>query len=203
MNMDIFAPLDYIIFIIMIFSMLIGLIRGLFYEFLSILSWFIAFYTVVFLLPYIQPFIAAYLPQHWISNLAIFIILFIVLLFLFSFITGKLTKKLHRTHLNLLDHFLGLFFGTIRGGIIIISTFLVLQTLTDKQQLPHWIQNAYSFPYILKSVEIAKDLIPLDRIYQNLPKLDSLLSQDRLGSFIESQTTKKNMPNLLLRDVNQ
>ena len=138
--MELNDALDIISLGIIVFSGLLSLMRGFTKEILSILSWgaaaIIAFYLAPDLDPMIRsvPFLAEFFAGSCILSLLVsYTICLILILILISLFTPIMSEAINKSILSQIDKLLGLAFGVLRGGIIII-TFLIFseQVLPDK-----------------------------------------------------------------------
>ena len=114
------AGLDIVIGVVVLLSALIGLVRGLIKEVLSLLSWVAAFIIAI----YFSAQVAAYVPESW-ANESIRIVIAFVLLFVGTLIvTGisqwLIAKLVETTGLSSTDRLLGFLFGSARGLLIAV-----------------------------------------------------------------------------------
>lgn len=152
--------LDYGLLAVIGLSALVGMVRGLLREVLSLLVWIASIWVA---LRYVD--LASVQLESWVDSPTLrlglaFAGLFMLALSvggLINFLLGKLVEK---TGLSTADRFLGLLFGTARGIAIIILAVL-LATLTPMPR-EHWWQSSVLIPGFERAVAQVRDLIPAD-----------------------------------------
>ncbi len=118
------SSLDLIALGIFAFSAVLGLMRGLTREVLSLLSWFVAFYAAKSFAPMLAPFIPG-LDAPALSHAAALVVIFVAVLIaasLFSAAVGGLVKV---AGMGPYDRLLGGLFGAARGGLILLMLTLL------------------------------------------------------------------------------
>ncbi|MGI4852314.1 MAG: CvpA family protein [Janthinobacterium lividum] len=155
---------DFIGLAIIILSIFIGLIRGFTREFLGALGWvgavLITFWTRTFLQ---EPM------RHWIGNsmvadLITIVVIFVVSLFILLSITRAASLRVKASVLGGLDRSLGVIFGTLRGGIICIVIFLMVNLYFKPYRRPPEVRESRAFPYLLKGTELVASFLPHETI---------------------------------------
>lgn len=115
-NMNI---LDLLLGSIMIISILIGIVRGLVREMLSLFAWCIAIWIAwKFADLFSKSFVTRFISDEHIAYIASFGALFLVALFAIGLINLLITSLLSATGLTGFDRLLGALFGLARGAII-------------------------------------------------------------------------------------
>jgi membrane protein required for colicin V production len=101
-------------------SMLVGLLRGLVFEVLSLAGWVVAYVAAQWLAPAVAPHVAVGAPGSAINAGTAFFIVFAVVLIAWS-LAARLVKMLvHATPLSLPDRVLGAGFGALRGLVVLL-----------------------------------------------------------------------------------
>ena len=130
------AVLDIVIIAVIGLSAVIGLVRGLVREVLSLLSWVAAF--VIGLMFADQ--ISAMLPASWgaasIRYVIAFAVLFVGTLISASPLQWMIGHLISSTGLTSTDRFLGLLFGAARGFLVTIVILIGLREIV--QDTPWW-----------------------------------------------------------------
>jgi membrane protein required for colicin V production len=164
--MDYFSTLhlttvDYFTLVVLLVSALVGISRGLFREVLALASWFIA--------SWVAYHYADYLSTEWLSTFHLeellslgvsFLILFVLTLIACGLLGGVVQKIILSAGLSLTDRFLGLVFGVVRGGLIIV-VLATLAALTPVTQSVTW-QKAITRPAIDMATSLIKSWLPTD-----------------------------------------
>ncbi|MGD0959241.1 MAG: CvpA family protein [Methylomonas sp.] len=150
--------LDYVLAGIVLFSALLGFIRGFIKEVFSLLIWITAIWAGGH---YSHDFSAFFqnvvsYPQ---ARIALsFTLLFIAILLLGGIINHLLRKLARKTGLRGSDRFLGMGFGIARG-VAIIALLVVLAGFTPVPEQPWWSQSRLLPPFKTLAVWL-KDRVP-------------------------------------------
>jgi membrane protein required for colicin V production len=177
------TTVDYFILVVLLVSALVGISRGLFKEVLALASWFIA--------SWVAYHYTAYLSTEWLSSFHMddllslgvsFLILFILTLIACGLLGGIVQKIILSAGLSLTDRFLGLIFGVLRGGLIIV-VLATLAALTPIPQTPAW-QKAITRPAVEMATSLIKAWLPPDwakQLGESMPKLPVITPSITIG----------------------
>ncbi len=155
------TTVDYFTLVILLVSALVGISRGLFKEVLALASWFIA--------SWVAYRYTNYLSTEWLSTFHLdellslglsFLILFVLALIACGLVGGVVQKILLSAGLSMTDRFLGLVFGLLRGGLIIVI-LATLAALTPITQSVAW-QKAITRPAVDMATGLIKGWLPPD-----------------------------------------
>ncbi len=150
--------LDFVFIAILGLSVIISLFRGLIKEVLSLIIWASSFWLAYHFVDKgaatLSPYIEVPSARHLIAFVAIFITSLIVGGML-NWLVGKLIKK---TGLSASDRFFGMFFGALRGLVlIVVITFFVRATPLSEDP---WWQQSQLAPHFSKIAEWARQNMP-------------------------------------------
>lgn len=128
---------DYVIIAIVVFSAVVGMVRGFTHEVFSLAAWIGGFVVAVF---FVDPVSAAIAP--WIPNAQLTLILAFVALFALTLLVGIVVshfaaRLVERARLRGLDRTLGAFFGIVRGYVI-VAALVVVASFTQIPKSPWW-----------------------------------------------------------------
>jgi len=139
---------DWLIVAILAISALISIKRGFVKEALSLAIWLIAFLVASTFSPLLAPILANYLDIPSIQQMAAFAILFIATLVVGGGINYLVATLIKVSGLTGTDRLLGLLFGVIRGGAIIMLLVIYLpKFLPVKEDL--WWQHSSLIPHFV------------------------------------------------------
>lgn len=128
------SSLDLIAFGILAFSAVLGLMRGLTREVLSLLSWFLAFYAAKSFAPRLAPLIPG-LDAPALSHAAALVVIFVAVLVVASLFAAAVGGLVKVAGLGPYDSVLGGVFGATRGGLVLLMlTLLAGLTALPKTQ---------------------------------------------------------------------
>ena len=157
-----FTALDITVFLIILLSGFLAMVRGFTREVFSILSWLGALGAAVFayLNKDIQDQVRNLVQPNWLADAVLVGATFIIVLIVISFITVRLTDFILDSRVGLIDRILGLIFGVARGLVLVTVTYLFFAWLVPTKQQPNWIQNAQSLPYMEQARNIFLSRLP-------------------------------------------
>ena len=175
-----FTPVDYFTLVVLLVSALIGISRGLFKEVLALASWLVA--------AWVAYHYSDYLSSEWLSTFKMdellrlglsFLILFVVVLIACSVLGGLIQKLILSVGLSLTDRFLGLIFGLLRGGVVVVI-LATLAALTPLTKTADW-RLAKTRPSLEVATGLIKSWLPADWASQ-LGAIPNLALPLKIGS---------------------
>ena len=134
------SALDWIVIVLLAASVLLGLLRGLVYEVLSVLNWLAAFILAQWLAPraaQMLPFGQAGEPLQYAAG---FVLVFIAALFAGGFVAWLLKKLVEAVGLRPVDRALGGAFGLVRGTLAVLALAVVVH-LTGLKEGAWWTES--------------------------------------------------------------
>lgn len=151
---------DWVILGIVAISGLLSLKRGFLREALSLITWVAAFVVARLFSYSLSLHLSNYIQDPTLSFMASFAILFGLVLILGSLIQMLVAALVKATGLSATDRFLGIGFGAVRGGLLIVVLVALLGDSQVAQQ--SWWQKSSLIPHfeLLEgwTKEMAKEL---------------------------------------------
>ncbi|HAT40071.1 MAG TPA: colicin V production protein [Polynucleobacter sp.] len=172
------TSVDYFTLVVLLVSAFVGISRGLLKEVLALASWFAA--------AWVAYHYSNYLSTEWLSTFHLdellslgvsFIILFVLTLIVCGLFGGVVQKIILSVGLSLTDRFLGLIFGVMRGGLVVVVV-ATLAALTPIPQSMAW-KNAITRPAIDMATGLIKGWLPADwakRLGDASPKVNPTIT---------------------------
>ncbi len=151
---------DVLVLVVLVASTLVGLLRGLVREVLSLLGWVAAFFVANRYADWMASMLPAVVPGGTLRLAAGFLILFIATLILAALINTAIAQLLRASGLVLADRGFGAIFGLLRG-VLIVLTAVILAGLTALPRQPFW-RDSISAPLAESAVRSIKPLLPDD-----------------------------------------
>ena len=127
--------LDFVVLGILLFSLLLGLWRGLIYEVMALLGWPLAFVLSKLFAGNLAPSLP--LEQETSRSAAAYVLVFIVVLFVWNVIARLLSKLLKVIGSGWLDRAMGGVFGLARG-VLLVLVLAWVAGLTNFPGRPFW-----------------------------------------------------------------
>lgn len=155
---------DLALLAVLALSVLLGLLRGLVFELMSLAGWLVAYALAYLYSPSLLPLLpSATLPGGQAVGQAALPILAFVLVFAGALIAWNLVANLVRllvraTPLSGIDRVFGAAFGLARGALVLMA-LVALMALTPWSQAPAW-QGSQAVPQIQRALLAVKLLLP-------------------------------------------
>ena len=134
------AATDWILIAALAASMLLGALRGLVYEVLSVMGWIAAF----LLAQWFSPDVAEKLPMQnsgeALRYAAAFVLVFVASVFLAGLISALMKKIISVVGLRPVDRMMGAIFGLFRGLILLLALSVVVH-MTALQESDWWLES--------------------------------------------------------------
>jgi len=136
---------DYAVLVIVGFSILLSMIRGLVREILALLAWVAAFVVANLFGSRVAALLPAAIPGEELRLLVGFAGVFLAVLLLTGLVAATLSRLVKNAGLGAEDRLLGALFGLARGVLIVLVLVLVAG-LTTLPQKPSWRNAVFSAP---------------------------------------------------------
>ena len=152
------ATVDWVLLVILVFSMLLGAWRGLVYEVLSVLGWAVSFYAA----QYFAPMVAGWLPlqagSETVRYAVAFVLVFVVGVFMAGLLAFLLKKLIEAIGLRPVDRTMGAAFGLVRGAILLLAAAVVMD-MTALKSSTLW-QESKGAPVLSAALKGLKPVLP-------------------------------------------
>ena len=122
---------------ILAISAVVGLVRGLTFELLSLAGWFVAYFAGRWLQPWVAPHLPVGAPGSLLNQGMAFACAFLVVLIVWSLLARAVSALIGATPLRPLDRLFGAVFGVLRGTVVLLA-FATLVTYTPAARLQAW-----------------------------------------------------------------
>ncbi|HJP39227.1 MAG: CvpA family protein [Gammaproteobacteria bacterium] len=162
------AIFDYLLIAVFLLSALLGLLRGLVKEALSLLSWILAIWSAVRFGATVAEMIPSLADGSYIEVWVARIIVLLAVLILSGLLTRLIAIVIHQSGLSGTDRVVGMVFGMARGIVVVSLVVLMLDAAGFDQD--SWWQESKLIPYAASLAErlgaVAEDGIGLiqDRV---------------------------------------
>lgn len=149
---------DYLVLAILLVSALLGLMRGLVKEILSLCAYLAAFLGAIWWGPRVSNWLVMYIENPLLRTGVSYLVVFLVVLLLVGLLNMTLATLIEKTGLTPADHGLGAMFGFMRGALLV----LVLVTLAGYTELPSepWWTEARLSGAAVQAVQHLKQWLP-------------------------------------------
>lgn len=151
---------DAVFSVAVLLSVIVGLVRGLVMEAMSLAGWFVAFALAPWLMPHAVPYLPIGESGSAVNHAAAFLVCYLAVLLAWSLIAHLLRLLVRKSLLSWPDRLLGGVFGFVRG-IVLLTVFTVLVLMTPLAQSPWWQQSGV-VPWVQSLVQGVRPLLPQD-----------------------------------------
>jgi membrane protein required for colicin V production len=151
---------DFTVIGVVALSGLLAMARGFVKELLSLLGWIIAAFVTFLALPHVREPVRNIVKSQTIADIGSGILIFLVVLILWGVITHALTRRLPSGTFGFVDGLMGLVFGLARGALLVALAYLLLQVAFKENNLPPWVTEAKTKPYLDDGKRILDRLNP-------------------------------------------
>lgn len=151
---------DYFIMAVFLASVLLGFWRGMVSEVITLVGWILAFVLARRLGGLLGSYLEAHLPNPAWQAVLGWLLVFIGVLFATALLRFGFRNLLKALGLGIADRVFGLFFGAIRGCILLLF-MTVIVGMTPLPLQPWW-QLSVSTPYLEKSIQMATPWLPAE-----------------------------------------
>jgi membrane protein required for colicin V production len=186
------SGVDIVIIGIFIISIIVGILRGLIKEALSVTSWILAIWLAATFNTAAGDWFSQFvnIPNATFRSWIGFSLVFVGTLFVFALITYVVTKLLVRGPIKGVDRFLGTFFGAARAGLIIVALVILLRGLGFAES--EWWEESNLLGYFVPTADFIEPLV-FDKLPESVKSTDSLERQV-LDRAVENLSEESDIP---------
>ena len=149
---------DYLVIFVLAASVVIGVMRGMVREILSLVSWVVAFVVANAYGAELARMLPPAIPGEVLRVMVAFIVLFIGARILVGLLAMALGALIEAGGLSALDRLLGVVFGLGRGVVIVLAV-VILCGMTSIPQQAFW-RNAHFSPLAESAAHALKPFLP-------------------------------------------
>ena len=149
---------DFIVLAILAVSSVLGLLRGLLKEILSLIAYVLAFMAAIWWGPKMSVWLEAYIDNALLRTGTAYGVVFLTALLLVGLLNVTANLLIQKTGLTPADHGLGMLFGFLRGLVLVLA----LVTLAGYTELPQeaWWREARLSGAAVGAVQSVKGFLP-------------------------------------------
>jgi len=140
------ATADIVILIIVLLSSIIGMVRGLFKELLSLVIWFAAVMLALYFSGTVGARLSGQLADESVRLVVGFFVVFLTTLIVGGIVQALVRQLISSTGLTGTDRFLGFLFGSARGVLVCIVGLIALKSFEIQAD---WWQESKFIPELL------------------------------------------------------
>ena len=161
------SVIDYLFFIITVFSLIQCYRKGFVLSILSMAKWILAYVITLILFPKIKPYFKDVIDSEYVLDIGLGIAIFIIVIFVILLINKGISKAVSYTGIGGLDKAFGFFFGFIKAYIISVCIFSGIHIVYNYDKWPLNTDQSYIFPYLEKGSNYLIKEFPNEKTYQD------------------------------------
>ena len=154
---------DIFVFIIVIYNVFQCFYKGFSLSLISFSKWILSTIVTIILVPKLQPITSEYIQSEFINNVGLGIAIFIFALFITIIIGKTLSKAITWTGVGSIDKVFGFLFGFIKGYIVCVCLFSILNWFYPYQNWGISAKDAISFDFISKGSDVLINEFPSNK----------------------------------------
>ncbi|MCE2510273.1 MAG: CvpA family protein [Alphaproteobacteria bacterium] len=155
-----FTTIDYVILGVLLLSAIFAWGRGFVRELLSLVAWAGAALTTIYGFSAAKPYAYDILVVPVFADVVLALVLFIASFLLFSFIARAIAGRVKESKLKPIDRGLGLFFGLVRGYVVVSLVYLLTVWVISEKVPPEWFARSTLIPFVGFGAGLLTDLVP-------------------------------------------
>jgi membrane protein required for colicin V production len=152
------SALDWVFVVILVGSVLIGALRGLVFEVLSLISWVLAFFAARLWGAEVGMWLPMQEMDEGVRIAAGLVIVFVVAIFALGLVIRIIGKLVQIVGLRPFDRTLGALFGALRGVLLLVLIALVFM-LTSMRESQIWNTSVFA-PHLVSAVSVLRPWMP-------------------------------------------
>ena len=184
---------DYGILLVLALSCILSTLRGMTRELLGLIGWVVSYFTATYSAPIIEDSVVDLVQAKSLGQALAWGLPFATSVVVWFILASLIAPGLKRIGFGVLDRWLGVLFGVIRGfGLVLIAFAFCVYAVEGEKKLPETIRDAQSAPILSRSAHYFSGFLPTelkDRLIDNLsyrPPLINSTAIDSLKAQIEA-----------------
>ena len=148
--LEIIPLFDFFYVIITLLSLLKCTKNGFVLSLLSASKWFLAYLLTIFVFPKLKPYVDGIIDNDYILNILLGTSIFIVIIFIIFLFNKGLKRAITYSGIGSVDKIFGFFFGFVRGYVIAVCIFSIVNIVYNYERWPINVDKSISFPWVEK-----------------------------------------------------
>lgn len=152
---------DSIVLGILALSSIIAFFRGFLKELLSFIAWVGAAAFTLYFFPHADDIMRDYIHENKVAAGAAALATYFTALVMISLVNATILKYAKEgMEVGLLDNFLGLMFGALRGAFILSFGYLIMMAIVPKSPEPQFLKGSITKEYLKEGADILVSVAP-------------------------------------------
>ena len=160
------AWVDLALLAVLLVSIVIGVVRGLVFELMSLVGWVVAYVAAHGFSADLAPYLPIGAPGSTLNTVSAFVLTFVAALLAWSIGSRIVRLLIHATPLSVIDRLLGAVFGGVRGALVLL-VIVTAVGMTPASRSSAW-QASIAAPWLQSVTTGLKPMLP-DPVSKHLP----------------------------------
>ena len=190
---------DYGILLVLALSCILSTLRGMTRELLGLIGWVVSYFTATYSAPIIEDSVVDLVQAKSLGQALAWGLPFATSVVVWFILASLIAPGLKRIGFGVLDRWLGVLFGVIRGfGLVLIAFIFCVYAADGEKNLPETIREAQSAPVMSLSAHYLSGFLPpelKDQLIESLsyrPPLINGTASDNLNTQIDAEQIAAN-----------
>ena len=123
--------------------------KGFTLSLLSTSKWILAIVITIIVVPKLKPWANNYIKSEYVADIGLGIIIFLLAIFIILLVSRGISKVVKYSGLGGLDSFFGFLFGFLKGYIVVVILFSLVNWLYPYEKWPIKVEESFTFSYRL------------------------------------------------------
>jgi len=159
------SAFDLIVFLIIVYYMTQCAAKGFMRSLLSFSKWILALVITIILIPKLNPWVQDYIESKFVADIGLGVFIYLVSLFVIINIGKAIGRTITWSGLGSVDKTFGLIFGILKGYIICVCIFSLLNWFYPHQYWSIKTEGSFSFEKIYKGSRFLVNEFPNSKDY--------------------------------------
>ena len=139
--------------------------KGFTLSLLSTSKWILAIIITIIVVPKLKPWINNYIKSDYAVDIGLGIIVFLLAIFIILLVSRGISKVVKYSGLGGLDSFFGFLFGFLKGYIVSVILFSLINWMYPYEKWPMKVEEAYTFSYVNNGINFLIEVLPDEENY--------------------------------------
>ena len=134
--------------------------KGFTLSLLSTSKWILAIIITIIIVPKLKPWANNYIKSEYAVDIGLGIIIFLLAIFIILLVSKGINKVVKYSGLGGLDSFFGFLFGFLKGYIVSVILFSLVNWLYPYEKWPIKVEESFTFSYVNKGSYFLIEVLP-------------------------------------------
>ena len=139
--------------------------KGFTLSLLSTSKWILAIIITIIIVPKLKPWTNNYIKSEYAVDIGLGIIVFLLAIFIILLVSKGISKVVKYSGLGGLDSFFGFLFGFLKGYIVSVILFSLVNWLYPYEKWPMKVEESFTFSYVSNGSNFLIKIFPNEKNY--------------------------------------